>query len=439
MNAFDQLLAEGYIRGELGSGTFVEAGLVNRGQSDSKSHHLGEDFSKPRLSRGALRVSGVVQMPASSPPIPFRGGLPAIDKFPLDLWSRTVAHCSRKMTSKNLNYTEPQGLFAFRSTIAEYLRNFRAVKCEPEQIFVVSGSQQALQLIAHTVVDENDPIWIEDPGYPGARSALSAVGAKLVPVPVDDEGLEVDKGSRLHPGPKVIYVTPSHQFPLGVTMSLKRRLALLDWARESRAYIVEDDYDSEFRFVSMPLSSLQGLSPEQVIYVGTFSKAMFPALRLGYLVVPQKLVPAFIASRRSSDFCAPFLTQAAMNDFIVEGHFARHLRKMRTLYAERQIATLSALKREFGNDLPTSNTDTGMDLVAWLPRSVLDTSASELASARGVITMPMSVFYCAPPARSGLFLGFGAISETQIAEGVKTLRVALDSLLILDQNGPRSR
>jgi GntR family transcriptional regulator / MocR family aminotransferase len=232
--------------------------------------------------------------------------LPAIDKFPLDLWSRTVAHCSRKMTSKNLNYTEPQGLLAFRSTIAEYLRNFRAVKCEPEQIFVVSGSQQALQLIAHTVVDENDPTWIEDPGYPGARSALSAVGAKLVPVPVDDEGLEVNKGRRLHPGPKVIYVTPSHQFPLGVTMSLKRRLALLDWARESRAYIIEHDYDSEFRFVSMPLSSLQGLSPEQVIYVGTFSKAMFPALRLGYFVVPQKLVPAFVASRRSNDFCAPF-------------------------------------------------------------------------------------------------------------------------------------
>jgi GntR family transcriptional regulator/MocR family aminotransferase len=342
------------------------------------------------------------------------------------------------MTSKNLNYTEPQGLFAFRSTIAEYLRNFRAVKCEPEQIFVVSGSQQALQLIAHTVVDENDPIWIEDPGYPGARSALSAAGAKLVPVPVDDEGLEVDKGSRLHPGPKVIYVTPSHQFPLGVTMSLKRRLALLDWARESRAYIVEDDYDSEFRFVSMPLSSLQGLSPKRVIYVGTFSKAMFPALRLGYLVVPQKLVPAFIASRRSNDFCAPFLTQAAMNDFIVEGHFARHLRKMRTLYAERQLAMLSALKREFGNHLPTSNTDTGMDLVAWLPRSVLDTSACELASKRGIITMPMSVFYCTPPARSGLFLGFGAISETQIVEGVKKLRVALETLLILEQNGSRS-
>jgi GntR family transcriptional regulator/MocR family aminotransferase len=259
-----------------------------------------------------------------------------------------------------------------------------------------------------------------------------------VPVPVDDEGLEVDKGRHLHPGPKVIYVTPSHQFPLGVTMSLKRRLALLDWARESRAYIVEDDYDSEFRFVSMPLSSLQGLSPEQVIYVGTFSKAMFPALRLGYLVVPQRLVPAFIDSRRSSDFCAPFLTQAAMNDFIAEGHFARHLRQMRTLYAQRQLTMLSALKREFGDHLSTSNIDTGMDLVAWLPRSVLDTLACELASKRGVVTMPMSVFYCTPAARGGLFLGFGAINEAQITEGVKELREALDTLLIRGQNCERS-
>jgi GntR family transcriptional regulator/MocR family aminotransferase len=369
-------------------------------------------------------------MPASSPPIPFRRGLPAVDQFPLALWSRIVAHCCRKTKSEDLNYTEPQGSFAFRCTIAEYVRNFRAVKCDPEQIFVVSGSQQGLQLIAHTLLNEGDPVCMEDPGYPGARSAFLGVGADVLPVPVDAEGMDVNKAIQLRRLPKVTYVTPSHQFPLGVTMSLGRRLSLLDWAERSAAWVIEDDYDSEFRFVSRPLSSLQGLIPDHVIYVGTFSKAMFPSLRLGYVVVPKHLVRAFADSRRSNDFCAPFLTQAAMNEFIIEGHFARHLRRMRLLYAERQSAMLAALREEFGNCLKISNTDTGMDLVLWLPNSISDTKASQLASDAGILTMPMSFFYSAPSKRCGLFLGFGAIDEKQIREGAKKLSRALLPLLI---------
>jgi GntR family transcriptional regulator / MocR family aminotransferase len=428
MNAFDQLRAEGYIRGEHGSGTFVEGGnfFTEELHGKEKSRRI---LPRDVMSREATRIANAAHLPASSPPIPFRRGLPALDEFPLALWSRIVTRCCRKTTSADLNYTEPQGYLAFRHTIAEYLRNFRAVKCDPDQIFVVSGSQQGLQLIAHALLNDGESVCMEDPGYPGARSAFLAVGANILPVPVDDEGMEVSKAIQFGYTPKHIYVTPSHQFPLGVTMSIRRRLSLLDWAEQTRACVIEDDYDSEYRFVSRPLSSLQGLRPESVIYVGTFSKAMFPSMRLGYVIVPPDLVRLFTDSRRSNDFCAPFLTQAAMNEFIVDGHFARHLRRMRALYAARQSAMLSALRGEFGEQVQISNTDTGMDLVLWLPKTTSDATASQFASKAGIITMPMSFLYSAAPRRSGLFLGFGAIDENQIKEAAKKLRRALVPLL----------
>jgi GntR family transcriptional regulator/MocR family aminotransferase len=429
MNAFDQLHAEGYIRGKHGSGTFVEAGgFTDDGSQNKRNSSLGI-LPSDLISREATRIANTGHMPASSPPIPFRRGLPAVDEFPLALWSRIVARCCRKTKSADLNYAEPQGSFTFRCTIAEYVRNFRALKCDPEQIFVVSGSQQGLQLITHTLLNESDVVYMENPGYPGARSAFSAVGASVLPVRVDNEGIDVNDAIRQGRAPKLIYVTPSHQFPLGVTMSLGRRLSLLDWAEQAAACVIEDDYDSEFRFVSRPLSSLQGLMPERVIYVGTFSKAMFPSLRLGYVILPKALVPAFSDSRRSNDYCAPFLTQAAMNEFIVQGHFARHLRRMRALYAERQSAMLGALRREFGDLVEISNTDTGMDLVLWLPKSINDIKASELASKAGILTMPMSFFYSTPAKRGGLFLGFGAINENLIKEGARKLSRALLPLL----------
>jgi GntR family transcriptional regulator/MocR family aminotransferase len=244
MNAFDQLPAEGYIRGEAGSGTFVEAALLPDRWQPRRGKSGHPIIPKDVMSREAARIGRARYMPASAPPIPFRRGLPALDEFPLALWSQIVTRCCRKTKSGDLNYTEPQGSFAFRCTVAEYLRNFRAVKCEPEQILIVSGSQQGLQLIAHTLLNEGDPVCMEDPGYPGARSAFLAVGANVLPVPIDDEGIEINKAARLHRIPKLIYVTPSHQFPLGVTMSLRRRMSLLNWAEQSAVCVVEDDYDS---------------------------------------------------------------------------------------------------------------------------------------------------------------------------------------------------
>lgn len=212
-------------------------------------------------------------------------------------------------------------------------------------------------------------------------------------------------------------------------MSLERRLLLLDQAQLSHAWIVEDDYDSEFRFLGRPISSLQGLCPHNVIYVGTFSKTMFPSLRLGYVVVPQELVEPFSICRRATDFCPPFLTQSAMNEFIIDGHFSRHLRSMRSLYAERQSAMISALQQEFGPVLQLSNTDTGVDVVAWLPEPVNDKKACELASKNGILAMPMSAFYSTVSSRSGLFLGFGTVNSEQICRGVRELRRCLDGIL----------
>ena len=428
MNAFDQLLAEGYVRGEQGSGTYVAAEFASEDEWNEETNRAYEAVPNDVLSKEARRIAGTLQMPSSSPIIPFRRGVPAVDKFPLTVWSRVVSRCCQHVESSDLSYSEPQGSLAFRKTLADYLRNFRAVKCEPEQVFVLSGSQQALQLIAHTLLDEDDAVWMEDPGYPGARSAFFAVGAKLLPVPIDDEGLRVSEGVQLHKSPKLIYVTPSHQFPVGVTMSLERRLSLLAFSKKAHAWILEDDYDSEFRFASRPISSLQGLSPDRVIYVGTFSKAVFPSLRLGFAVVPENLVNAFSNSRRSNDYCPPFLTQAAMNRFITEGHFARHLRRMRNLYAGRQSIMLSALRRELAT-LRVSNIETGLDLVLWLPAYISDVQVSRVAAEQGILTMPMSVFYSGTPRQGGLFLGFGAINETQIREGVQKLRRVIEPLL----------
>ena len=354
LNAFEQLLAEGYTRGEVGAGTFVDTAFsYPRDRSPNSNRQTTSSFESP-LSKEAIRIANTPHIEAALPAIPFRTGLPALDCFPVVLWSRIVAAASRAATVADMNYSDPQGHSRFRCAIAEYLRQFRAVKCEPEQICIVSGSQQGLQLIARVMVNDGDAIWVENPGYPGARAAFSAVGAELIPVPVDEEGIQVPSSQGAQRKAKLVYVTPSHQFPLGFTMSLARRLQLIDLCQQNNTWIVEDDYDSEFRHAGRPLSSLQGLAPDRVIYVGTFSKVMFPALRLGYIVVPLGLVEAFSKSRRAADFCPPFINQAAMATFILEGYFARHLRRMRALYVQRHTAIVEEIERQPGLPCSTS-------------------------------------------------------------------------------------
>jgi GntR family transcriptional regulator/MocR family aminotransferase len=325
-----------------------------------------------------------------------------------------------------LGYGHPAGYGPLREEISVYLRASRAVLCEPGQVIVVSGSQQALDLCARVLLDPGDAAWVEDPGYGGARAALLGSGARLVPVPVDGEGLNVAAGKMREPKARLACVTPSHQYPTGTTMSLGRRLELLAWAEESGGWVIEDDYDSEYRYTGRPLEALQGLGEGgRVVYVGTFSKVLFPALRLGYLVVPPGLVDAFVSARELVDRQPPGVDQAVLARFMSEGHFARHLRRMRVLYATRRTALLEAAERHLKGLLKVRPAEAGMHLVGELPEGFDDREASRLAAEAGIEAPAISVY---GGAGSGLMLGYAAVGEEEIEASVRRLAAALRPL-----------
>ncbi len=364
--AFDQLLAEGYFESRVGSGTFVSSSLPE------ETPILERPASRPGAGGSGLRP--VARRPAAllrSVPEPWLQGLgafrvsePALDHFPFTVWSRLVARHSRGASRRPLHYGSPLGDLPLRQALAGYLRTSRAVRCEPEQIMVVSGSQQALEITARVLLDPRAPVWVEEPGYGGARNVLAMAGARLVPVPVDEDGLDVAAGTRLCRRARAALVTPSHQYPLGATMSAARRLQLLDWAQSAGAWIVEDDYDSEYRYESQPIAALQGIDRDaRVVYIGTFSKVLFPALRVGYLVIPRDLVDRFAAVREALDICPPALNPAVLADFIGEGHFARHLRRTSLLYRERRSTLVQGL-RALGPRWQVVGAEAGIHLVA---------------------------------------------------------------------------
>jgi GntR family transcriptional regulator/MocR family aminotransferase len=298
----------------------------------------------------------------------------------------------------------------------------RGVRCVADQVVVVHSNRQALDMVARLLLDPGDEMWIEDPGNRGAHTVFVAAGASLIPVPVDSDGLDVAAAEVQCPSARLAYVSPSHQSPLGVTMSIGRRLALLQWASRNNAWVIEDDYCSEFRFSGRPLPALQGLdSNQRVIYVGSFSHLLYPSIRVAYVVVPLDFMDAFIAARANMERHAASFEQAVLADFMTEGHFARHLRRMRVLYAQRQEVLVRAARQELGGVLNIHPGDGGMHVVAWLPPGVNDHQAVERAAAVGVATQPLSSFYLRRPRRSGLILGYGAITPAQIRSGVRAL------------------
>lgn len=425
LNAFEQLLAEGYFESRVGAGTFVASALPDEPSAPAKS------TSARKAARPGPRIlsSGPVGclQPEPEPWLAgwgaFRVSQCAIDHFPFQIWSSLVARHSRNPPARLLYYGDPMGYRPFREALADYLRTARGVRCEPEQIMVVSGSQQALDLSGRVLLDPGSPVWIEEPGYKGARDALKMAGAHLVPVPVDAEGLDVAAGIARCPEARAAYVTPSHQYPLGMTMTASRRLQLLDWAQRSGAWIFEDDYDSEYRYESPPISALQGLDRDsRVIYIGTFSKVLFPALRLGYLVLPPDLVERFAVVRDAMDIFPPALYQAVLTDFLREGHFARHLRKMRMIYRERRSALGEALRNE---RLEVLGDRAGLHLVVSLPEGAEDRKISERAARQGLWMMPLSSCYLGAPSCPGLVLGFGGTSVPDVEDGVRRLRSLL--------------
>jgi GntR family transcriptional regulator / MocR family aminotransferase len=433
LNAYEQLLAEGYFETFVGAGTCVARSIPDdalRPQTSKSRKELQPSAGGTgprRMSRRGLELTNLSAQPWFDVSGAFRVSLPALDQFPIGVWSKLVARHSRNPPRGIMAYGDAMGYAPFREAIAEYLGAVRSVRCEPSQILVTTGSQQALQLAAQVLVDPDDRVWMEEPGYLGARQAFVTVRAQLIPVRVDHDGMEVAEIIRRGGTARVVYVTPSHQYPMGTTMSATRRMLLLNWAARSGAWIIEDDYDSEYRFGTRPIASLQGLDTDaRVIYVGTFSKVMFPALRLGYVVVPKDLVPAFSAARDAADIFSSTLYQAVMTDFIREGHFARHIRRMRMLYMDRRSTLIKAIRSQMGDLLEVIGDAAGMHLLALLPPGINDVKVSRHAAQRRISVMPLSSCCLEPPARGGLILGYGGVNPHQIYDGIRRLRMSLE-------------
>ena len=364
-----------------------------------------------------------------SKPSAFAVGIPAVDAFPVDLWHRLLSRRSRGVTREQLSFGSAAGYLPLRRAVASYLATARGVTCAPEQVLITTSSQQGLDIATRVLADPGDEAWIEEPGYLGARGVFVASALNIIPVPVDQDGMDVARGKEYAPLAKIAYVTPSHQFPLGATMSLDRRLALLRWAKSAGAWIFEDDYDSEFRYEGRPLAALQGLdNDERVIYIGTFTKVMFPSLRLGYVVVPRDLVDAFVATRRLMDIQSNTLMQATLTDFIDGGHFGSHIRRMRALYQERQKVFLEAAARHLSATVQLEPDPAGLHLVGRLASGTSDVAIMRQAARNGVQLSPLSQYYCAPQSRPGLVLGYAGVGDRDIREGVASLARAIDEV-----------
>jgi GntR family transcriptional regulator / MocR family aminotransferase len=427
--ALEQLLAEGYLTTRRGAGTFVATDLPDDLPRSRPTGPAPRPKPLPLSRRGAALVAmlqGARRF--GGPPRAFRIGTPGVDLFPIRLWQQIVNRRLRSVTAAQLDYGDAAGLRALREAIGHHVQMARGTQCTADQVVVVAGAQQGLDLICRLLLAPGDRAWMEEPGYPGARSALLGAGARILPVRVDAEGLDVNAGARYAGDARLVYVTPSHQYPLGVPMSLRRRLALLKWARAARTWVVEDDYDSEFRYATRAIPCLHGLDTDGcVIYIGSFSKTLFPALRLGFLIVPTDLQDRLVAARRIADQHPPVLDQAVLADFILDGHFARHLRRMRTAYRERLEALADAVERLCGGVLRLRTVRTGLHAVADLDG--VDASRVSLEAAkRGIEVTPIAAYFAHhAKATNGLVLGFAAVRPSVLYRGVEELAAAIEA------------
>ncbi len=427
VNAFEQLKSEGYVAGSVGSGTYVSKVLpeellhVTR---EARAHRPMQQKPRRSVSDYGRRVtlfSGLENRPTRA----FRANLPALNLFPMELWAQITARLLRRASTNLLLGCDPLGYPPLREAVADYLSTSRGVKCVPEQVAIVSGVQEALDLVARLFLNPGDRVCLENPGYPGAAIAFEAVGAKISAARVDDEGMQLRQPSLR--GARLVYVTPAHQFPLGITMSLRRRLELLEWARKSGALIFEDDYDSEYRYSGHPIPALQGLDRNGlVLFAGSFNKVLFPSLRLGYLVIPLDLTSYFAATKSVSSRHAPLLEQAVLCDFITEGHFGRHLRRMREVHAERLSVLMESAQQRLAGLLEISNVEAGLQTVGWLCDGIEAELTAKAAATRDVEVTPLSRYSRGHMPQEGLQLGFAVVDAAEIRRGVRELAVALE-------------
>lgn len=426
-DAYEQLVAEGCLEAQAGSGTHVAAGLQETHMAPQTLHgkQAGQPPSPPM---SASRYAALAERLAPLTSVPFSVAVPEGDVAMDDHWCRLSNRVRTSKVAAPSGYADPQGLFALREALADYLRRARAVNCGPENIVITEGTQQGLYLASKVLLASGDAAWAEDPAYPGLTSVLEDCGVRTHRVPVDTHGFDVASAMDACPDAKAAFVTPSHQYPLGMPMSMPRRLALLAWARQESGWIVEDDYDSELRYAGQPFPAMQGMDRNRVVYLGTFSKVLAPSLRLGYVVAPECLVKAFVGARALIGRGSPSMEQHVIAAYMREGYFETHIRRIRAIYGERRQVLMDALQAELP-ELRIEPADQGMHIVVWLPKGLDDVAVASAANTAGIALRALSPMGSSHRQLSGLMLGFGGFTAKQLGDAVKTLRRVLDAKL----------
>jgi GntR family transcriptional regulator/MocR family aminotransferase len=426
-NAYAQLQSEGYLTGRTGSGTYVTETLPDELlRADRSAQSPGAEAGLQRLSGRGEAMSRVPPGPVAAwHGCPFEVGMPSLEAFPARIWGGLAGRRRRHGHGREMLLAgEVQGYRPLREAIVAYLAAARSVTCSADQVFIVGSVRLALDLVGHLLLDPGDAVWIEEPGLPTAHDAFRSAGARLFPAPVDPEGLDVVLAASRCPEARLAYLTPSHQFPLGMTMSLARRLALLDWARDAGAWLIEDDHDGEFRYQGRPLPALQGLDRHgRVIYVNSFIKILFPALQVAYLVVPEGLVEPLSRVRTLLELQPSPFEQAVLADFISEGHFVRQIRRIRALYAERQAVFLEMFRSDLAGLVEIEERNSGMHLVGWFRPGIDERAALEAAARAGVTVMGLSECRLAnsPEAAAGVVLGYAGYADHEIRGAARRL------------------
>lgn len=427
IEAYEQLLAEGFLESKAGAGTHVAKALTES-RSISTPEAILEPAPKSGLPGRALAFAQIAREFRPLEPIPFAISVPVGLTAPGDIWRRLGNRLRARGPGAPTGYADPLGALPLREAIAAYVRRSRSVRCEADQVIVTSGTQQGLFLASQVLLGPGDQVWVENPAYRGVTAILENIGYRegVIRVPVDADGLDVEAGINMAPHARAAFVTPSHQYPLGMPLSMARRTALLAWARGSDAWVVEDDYDSELRYEGYPFPALQGLAPDRVIYLGTFSKILFPSLRLGYLIVPRNLVDAFCGARVLMDRHPPTADQHVLAAFMAEGHLERHIRKVRNVYAEHRRQLIDTIEALLPADLAWIEPgDQGMHLVLWLADGLDDREVVERAAREGVAVRAVSPMFAPLTGRPGLVLGFGGFSSEQMKAAAQRLAAVI--------------
>lgn len=435
--AFEQLQAEGYLKAQIGAGTRVAGTLVEPQPPVRTPRGRGSQTAPIELPPRARRLAEIAASFTPMPEVPFAIAVPGGEIAPDDNWRRLGNRVRAARAAAPSSYGDPRGVMELRQAIADYVRTSRAVHCTPEQVVITAGTQQGLFLAGRVLLSSGDQVWAEDPAYPGMTAVLDDLDLVTTRVPVDAQGIDVDAGLAACPNARAAFVTPSHQYPLGMPMSMARRNALVTWAQRRNAWIVEDDYDSELRYAGHPFPSMQGLDPARVIYLGTLSKVLFPSLRLGYIVAPLPLIDAFAGARALLDRHSPTADQHVLAAYMREGLFEAHIRRIRGVYATRRATLIAALARHMPDDVMLQPSDQGMHLLLWLPRGTDDVRLAKAALAEGIVMRPISPMYRRAP-QSGLMLGFGGFAPEELETTVVRLRKVMNRHGVLRRTRARS-